>query len=72
MMLGLKAKVPNTELVAALKDQKLLAIGAGENVVRILPPLISGQAEIDAATEMIAAACRTLEAAQQSAAEPVS
>ena len=72
LMLGLKAKVANTELAAALMDQKMLAVGAGDNVVRILPPLISGAEEIDAAVEKIEAACRALEAAQEKATEPVS
>ncbi len=72
LMLGLKAKVANTELAAALMKQKMLAVGAGDNVVRILPPLISGAEEIDAAVEKIEAACRALEAAQEKATEPVS
>ena len=72
LMLGLKAKVANTELVAALKDQNMLVVGAGDNVVRILPPLILGAAEIDDAVEKISAACKALEAAQSSAPEPVS
>jgi acetylornithine/N-succinyldiaminopimelate aminotransferase len=40
MMLGLKLKVPNTEFVAAARKHGLLIVGAGENVVRLLPPLI--------------------------------
>ncbi|MEC5289265.1 aspartate aminotransferase family protein [Aurantimonas sp. C2-6-R+9] len=40
LLLGLKAKVPNTELVAGMREQGLLAVPAGDNVVRLLPPLI--------------------------------
>jgi acetylornithine/N-succinyldiaminopimelate aminotransferase len=40
LMLGLKLKVPNTEFVAAARRHGLLVVGAGENVVRLLPPLI--------------------------------
>lgn len=40
LLLGLKAKVPNTELVAGMREQGLLAVSAGDNVVRLLPPLI--------------------------------
>ncbi len=72
LMLGLKAKVANTDLAAALMEQKMLAVGAGDNVVRILPPLISGAEEIDAAVEKIEAACRALESAREKSAEPVS
>ena len=38
--------VPNGDLVNALRDEKLLTVGAGDNVVRLLPPLIVGEAEI--------------------------
>jgi len=41
LMLGLKCKGLNTELAAALFEEKLIVIGAGDNVIRILPPLIS-------------------------------
>ncbi|WP_206452791.1 aspartate aminotransferase family protein [Aurantimonas marina] len=40
LLLGLKAKVPNTELVAGMREEGLLAVPAGDNVVRLLPPLI--------------------------------
>ncbi len=40
LLLGMKAKVPNVELVAALRDQGLLVVAAGSNVIRILPPLV--------------------------------
>ncbi|MGH6877480.1 MAG: aspartate aminotransferase family protein [Rhizomicrobium sp.] len=40
LMLGLKMKVPNTEFLAGLRARHLLAVGAGDNVVRLLPPLI--------------------------------
>src|SRR5262249_6189639 len=40
LMLGLKMKVPNNEFVAKLRTRRLLAVGAGGNVVRLLPPLI--------------------------------
>ncbi len=58
-LLGLKCTqaVPNGELVKALVGQKLLTVQAGDNVVRLLPPLIIGDAEIDAACEKLEAAC---------------
>lgn len=62
-MLGLKARVPAKDLVDALIGQKLLTVGAGDNVVRIMPPLIVTDAEIDEGIERIEAACRSLEAA---------
>jgi len=62
LLIGLKAKVPNTDLIKAAMDEKLLTIGAGDNVVRLLPPLIITDAEIDEAVASLAAACATLEA----------
>jgi Ornithine/acetylornithine aminotransferase len=46
-VIGLKAVVPSGDLVTALREQKLLTVGAGENVVRFLPPLIVSEAEIE-------------------------
>jgi acetylornithine/N-succinyldiaminopimelate aminotransferase len=39
LLMGLKCAVPNTELVGALRGAHLLSVGAGDNVVRLLPPL---------------------------------
>src|ERR1700751_3564975 len=39
LLIGLKAVVPSGDLVNALRGEKLLTVGAGENVVRLLPPL---------------------------------
>ena len=64
LMIGLKCKVPNTELVAACIDQHLLTVGAGDNVVRIIPPLIVTDEQIDEAVNAIDAACVALETAQ--------
>ena len=60
MMFGLKCKVANTELVNALMNERMLSVGAGDNVVRFLPPLIVGSDEIDDALTRIEAACRAL------------
>ncbi|MEO0542969.1 MAG: aspartate aminotransferase family protein [Pseudomonadota bacterium] len=39
LLAGLKCKLPNTDVLAALYDQNMLAVPAGDNVLRILPPL---------------------------------
>ncbi len=62
LMLGLKCKVPNQELVRALREQHMLTVVAGDNVVRLLPPLIVGDEEIDLACDAIDQACLALEA----------
>jgi acetylornithine/N-succinyldiaminopimelate aminotransferase len=62
LMMGLKCKVPNTALQQAALDQHLLVIGAGDNVVRLLPPLILTDADIAEAVDKLDRACRALEA----------
>ncbi len=57
LLIGLRAVGPSADLVTALRAEKLLTVGAGENVVRLLPPLIVGEDEIDAAVGMIDRAC---------------
>ncbi len=68
LLLGLHARVPNGDLVTALREKGLLAVGAGDNVVRLLPPLIIGEAEIAEAIVMIDAACTALAAGAVAAA----
>lgn len=41
LMLGIKAKVPTAELLKAVRAEHLLAVPAGDNVLRLLPPLIT-------------------------------
>ncbi|RFC67120.1 MULTISPECIES: aspartate aminotransferase family protein [Mesorhizobium] len=60
LMLGLKCKVPNTKFVQALRDEKTLSVGAGDNVVRLLPPLTISDEEIRQAVERIRAAANSL------------
>ena len=52
--------MPSGDLVAALRDAKLLTVGAGENVVRFLPPLIVSEAEIEQAVQRLETACEKL------------
>jgi acetylornithine/N-succinyldiaminopimelate aminotransferase len=71
LLVGLRAVKPVGDVVAALRDQHMLVAGAGENVLRLLPPLNIGKAEVDAAIEKLEAAFVALEtgagSAQQSA-----
>jgi acetylornithine/N-succinyldiaminopimelate aminotransferase len=62
LMMGLKCRVPNTEVIAAALDAGLLTIGAGDNVVRLLPPLIVSEADVGEAIERLDRACRALAA----------
>ena len=60
LMLGLKCRLPNTAVNAALRDQNLLTAPAGDNVVRLLPPLNVGDDEIRIALNAIGAAASGL------------
>ncbi len=62
LMLGLKCVIDNRALVGRLLDRGLLSIPAGDNVVRLLPPLIIGEQEVDEACRIIEAACAELAA----------
>jgi acetylornithine/N-succinyldiaminopimelate aminotransferase len=67
LLLGLRALVPNGELVDALRAERLLTIAAGDNVVRLLPPLIVSEAEIADAVGRIDRACTALTRARAQA-----
>jgi len=64
LLIGIKAVVPAAELVTALRGQKLLTVGAGDNVVRFLPPLIVSEAEIEESVAMLERACAALSAGE--------
>jgi len=65
LLVGLRCLVPNGELVDALRAEKVLAVAAGDNVVRLLPPLIVEEAEI---AEAVARLDRAATAVEQAAA----
>jgi acetylornithine/N-succinyldiaminopimelate aminotransferase len=71
LLIGLKAVVPAAELMAALRAEKLLTVAAGDNVVRLLPPLIVSEAEVDDAVARLERACATLSAPANSQRESV-
>jgi acetylornithine/N-succinyldiaminopimelate aminotransferase len=60
LMLGLKCVVPNTTLVKELYANHMLTVPAGDNVVRILPPLTSTDEDIRVALERIEKAAESL------------
>ena len=60
LLVGVKAVVPSGDLVKALRDQKLLTVGAGDNVVRFLAPLIVSEAEIEESVQRLERACTAL------------
>jgi acetylornithine/N-succinyldiaminopimelate aminotransferase len=74
LIMGIRTQVPNTEFIAAARAQKLIVIAAGDNVVRLLPPLIVTDSDVSEAMNRLDAACVAIEAelkavAQRGAAE---
>ncbi len=64
LLIGLRCKVPVAEIVSAARDQDLLGVGAGENVLRLLPPLIATEAELDEGVRRLDAALTALDQAK--------
>jgi acetylornithine/N-succinyldiaminopimelate aminotransferase len=62
LLLGIRTKVANTDFAAAARAEKLLTIPAGDNVVRLLPPLVITEADLAEGIERLDRACRALEA----------
>jgi acetylornithine/N-succinyldiaminopimelate aminotransferase len=60
LLIGIKVKPPYGDVVNACTAEKLLTVGAGDNVVRLLPPLNVTEAEIMESTRRLAAALRRL------------
>jgi acetylornithine/N-succinyldiaminopimelate aminotransferase len=65
LLVGLRLDMPNGDFVTETRNEKLLTVAAGDNVVRLLPPLIIGDQEIAEAIGMIDRACARLAAAQK-------
>jgi acetylornithine/N-succinyldiaminopimelate aminotransferase len=53
LLLGIRCVVPAADFVGKLRQHGLLTLTAGENVLRILPPLIVGEREIDEALDIM-------------------
>jgi len=64
LMLGLKCRVANTDVLAAAYDQNLITIPAADNVIRLLPPLNISEDEIAEAISRLDAAAATLQKAR--------
>ncbi len=60
LMLGLKCCVPNSDVVNRLLEEHMLTVVAGDNVVRLLPPLTVSFEEIDLALAKLTSAAQDL------------
>jgi acetylornithine/N-succinyldiaminopimelate aminotransferase len=62
LLIGLRAVRPSGELVDELRAEKMITVGAGDNVVRLLPPLILSEADMAEAVKRIDRACARIAA----------
>jgi acetylornithine/N-succinyldiaminopimelate aminotransferase len=60
LLIGLRMAPPASEMVDELRGEKMITVAAGDNVVRLLPPLIIGEHEISEAIARIDRACARL------------
>ena len=70
LLVGLRAVVPAGELVNAIRAEKMLTVAAGDNVVRLLPPLIITEQEIAEGVTRLDRACAKLSRAAKHPAAP--
>ncbi|HEV2562253.1 MAG TPA: aspartate aminotransferase family protein [Rhizomicrobium sp.] len=61
LMIGLKMKVPNTDFMNALRSHHMLSVGAGDNVVRLLPPLNIEEEHVREAVRLLDETAREFE-----------
>ncbi|HKT16105.1 MAG TPA: aspartate aminotransferase family protein [Allosphingosinicella sp.] len=64
LMLGVKMKTDSRAFVAYLRDHGVLTVAAGDNVMRVLPPLIIEEGHIAEFVEKLSAAARGYEVPQ--------
>ena len=60
LLMGLRMVPPASEMVDELRNEKMITVAAGDNVVRLLPPLIIDEAEVAEAIARIDRACARL------------
>jgi acetylornithine/N-succinyldiaminopimelate aminotransferase len=60
LLVGLRAVVPSADLVDELRAERMITVAAGDNVVRLLPPLIVSEEELAEAVARIDRACGRL------------
>ena len=71
LLVGLRAVIPASELINAIRAEKMLTLAAGDNVVRLVPPLIVSEQEMAEGIARLDRACAQLSRnAKRSAATP--
>jgi len=67
LLIGLKCEIPNSEVMDAFRAEKLLTVGAGDNVARLVPPLIVTEADVADAVARVDRACAAIERSRAAA-----
>jgi acetylornithine/N-succinyldiaminopimelate aminotransferase len=67
LMLGIKMKTDSRAFVGYLRDHGLLTVAAGDNVVRVLPPLIIEESHVTEFVQRLSEAARHYELPQAAA-----
>ncbi|MBH62579.1 MAG: acetylornithine transaminase [Alphaproteobacteria bacterium] len=60
LLIGLKCVVPAGDVIDALREDGLLTVGAADNVVRFLPPIIIDESQVDSAVQILDGVCGRL------------
>ena len=60
LLVGLRAVIPAGELINAIRAEKMLTLTAGDNVVRLVPPLIISEQEMAEGIARLDRACARL------------
>jgi len=66
-LMAVKTKIPNTDFQAAVRDEHMLGVLAGDNTLRLIPPLTVPEKDIAEGIRRLEAACQKL---QDKAQEP--
>ncbi|QDO99723.1 aspartate aminotransferase family protein [Ferrovibrio terrae] len=67
-LMAVKTKIPNTEFQTALRDEHMLGVLAGDNTLRLIPPLTVPEKDIVEGIRRLEAACQKLQDKSKAAA----
>ena len=66
LLMGLKCAVPNADVTAAARAERLIVVPAGDNVIRLLPPLVISHDEAREGMERLERTARRVRAERAS------
>jgi acetylornithine/N-succinyldiaminopimelate aminotransferase len=62
LLRALECVMPNADVIAGLRRNGLITVAGGDNVIRLLPPLIIDESHVEEAADIITRTCVELEA----------